>query len=617
MRFYSILLILLFPIFHVSVLAAKGPDYTVLSSRTSITIREGKMETERSYQIQVNNKNGDKAGKIEIPFTSENKILALKAWIQDTMGKMIRELGKKEFIDISSPDERFYTDYFQRTFELRHSIYPYQICYSYTQSSPEFVLITEWTPVYESGIKTINASLVADIPLNYQIHILQKNISSPRIDTVGGRIHYQWQAHYDSIIRKEEYSLPPEEYVPRVILSPVGFFYSIKGNSQSWLSFGDYFADLTCGLYNLPEAAKNDVIHLTGKIPGNRDKILLLYHFLQDHTRYINVTINTGGLRPFPASYVCEKRYGDCKALCIYMQALLAAAGIPSNYALIRSGENPAMIDKNTPWQQFDHVVVFVPLEKDTLWLECTSNIDPFAYVGTFIQDRDALIIEKGNSHFVKTPSLEQDAVREIRTFHFDTDSAGNCIVQMTAKLRGGAFEVTKAIQSELDENTKEHFFQEVLAFRDYQVRKYSIAQENRDRPEITMTMEFTLPHYYSIYRGERVADLPPSGIPDFERPSRRQLPVNMPFPVYKEDSMYFKIPEGCDPFIPQDLEYDQKFGMIKIMSKKQGNYVLVHRIVLIRKGYYPLTSYGDFYSFILKIREFDKKHRNIFKNTL
>jgi hypothetical protein len=615
MRTGTFLFFFVFLHMHILVFATREPDYIVLSATTKISVRAGKLEIESSCRIQVNNKNGDKSGKVKIPFSSKDRILSLKAWIQDTSGNIIRELGKKELHDISAElESTFYSDYFYRTFELHHNIYPYQFCFSYVKSMDEFYYITDWTPVYEYEARTVNASLIAEFPSGYKVNILQKNISLPVVDSSGGLIHYEWHTSYDSILRKEEFSLPLEENVPRVTISPIDFFYSIHGSMKSWDSFGDYVANLVGDSYSLTDQENQAVQTLTASIVSPVEKVRVLYHYLQDHTRYINVSINTGGLKPYPAEYVCEKHYGDCKALSVYMQALLKAAGVRSYYAKVCAGENAGPVDKRIPWQQFNHIIVFVPLDNDTLWLECTSNVDPFAYVGVFIQDRDAFIIEKGRSRFIRTPALELESVKEMRTFYFEPDSAGNARVNLKQTVRGHDFELFRYVKSNLNDNIKQYFFHEVLPFKDFQVNRFSISQENRDTPEISLNLELNLPHSYSTYSSEQSVNLPSSGLPEFERPARRKSAVNIPYPIYKEDSVFFRIPPGYNPVVPAEVQFEQEYGSIRISCKNTGHYVLVHRIIVIRKGCYPGITYGDFYAFISKIKEYSLKSKVTFK---
>ena len=69
-------------------------------------------------------------------------------------------------------------------------------------------------------------------------------------------------------------------------------------------------------------------------------------------------------INPFPATFVDEKKYGDCKALSNYMRALLKAVDIPSYYALIRAGENEEPADFDFPHNNFNHAILCVPFKK-------------------------------------------------------------------------------------------------------------------------------------------------------------------------------------------------------------------------------------------------------------
>jgi hypothetical protein len=120
--------------------------------------------------------------------------------------------------------------------------------------------------------------------------------------------------------------------------------------------------------------------------------------------RYVSVQLGIGGWKPFPATFVDQKKYGDCKALSNYMSALLKAVNIPSCYAIINAGANQEPADPSFPNDRFNHIILCVPFKGDTTWLECTSSITPFGKLGPFTENRRALIITADGGKLVNTP---------------------------------------------------------------------------------------------------------------------------------------------------------------------------------------------------------------------
>ena len=55
-----------------------------------------------------------------------------------------------------------------------------------------------------------------------------------------------------------------------------------------------------------PEKETSKINSLIKGIDDEKQKIRVLYHYLQDETRYINISLETGGLKPRRASYVAK-----------------------------------------------------------------------------------------------------------------------------------------------------------------------------------------------------------------------------------------------------------------------------------------------------------------------
>jgi hypothetical protein len=61
-------------------------------------------------------------------------------------------------------------------------------------------------------------------------------------------------------------------------------------------------------------------------------------------------------------------------------------------------------VDPDFPENGFNHVILCVPDQKDSVWLECTSSSNEFNELGTFTENRYALLITDEGGALVPTP---------------------------------------------------------------------------------------------------------------------------------------------------------------------------------------------------------------------
>jgi len=88
------------------------------------------------------------------------------------------------------------------------------------------------------------------------------------------------------------------------------------------------------------------------------------------------------------------------------MVALLKEANIKANYVLIAAGDDQPDMLTDFPSPYFNHATVCVPMDKDSIWLECTSQTLPAGYIGSFTGNRHALLINELGGQIVTTKKI-------------------------------------------------------------------------------------------------------------------------------------------------------------------------------------------------------------------
>lgn len=608
-------LILLILFFRINI--AQPSNAEVIKYDTYYEVSPNNLTEEIFITIQINNRLGDEYADISIPFSKNLKISDLKAWISTPDGTVLRELKRSEIIEKSAISEiSLYQDQYVKTFQLKHNVYPYLISYSYKFLLNQFIEITNWTPVLFKEISTTNAKLKITVPNNYPIKQHLSNIAEPTTIKNEDKTIYEWNSSYISNNNAEIYS-NPELQLPSVNLMPINFKYGFEGTAESWESFGDWLFNLNQDLDILPESEITTINRLISSSNDKKETIKRLYHYLQDHTRYINVSIGIGGMKPYPASYVSTNKYGDCKALTNYMKTLLKYAGIESFYTIIYANEQPKTLKKDFPSQQFNHVILAVPLDNDTIWLENTSPINPFGYIGSFTQNRDALLIAKNNSKLVNTPSLKASQNQKCTKIEFDLSSTGDALATITNCYRGRDFEWFSQLNTVLNGDEKDRIIREQMPFTNYEVINWDLIKANRDSAKINLNTTLKLFKVAKSMGDESYINLYPTALPPFQKPQNRKYPLFIPYPISSSDTLIYNLPQGFDfknEITP--VSVDTKYGYFELKTKKENNKLYVIKTLLIDTGDYSLTEYPEFYKFIQTIKDTDKKNPIIIKPT-
>lgn len=594
-------------------IASTQPSWSqVIKNETIIEIdSKGRKRTERTLLIQVNSKSENWLSHVEIRHNPKQEFTFNYAKILDNNGNSQHKLKKK---DISTRNDlshsAFYQDDLITEFELYWNKFPYLIEYSYTIQEDEFLFVAWWSPAEFSNVSTLEGSLKITVPTNYEININASDGMKHLVSKLEDKQTFTWRSSYIRKSASEIYSPQIIEQIPKVKVVPLQFTYEITGNADSWSSLGLWLDQLNNGTDELTLNEQRIVQELVGGIEEKVEIVKTIYHYLQDNTRYVNVAIDVGGLKSYPASYVCWNKYGDCKALTTYMKSMLKSVGIESVYSVINAGIQEAPIEVNFPSLQFNHVILAVPLKNDTIWLENTSNAAPFNYLGTFTQNRHALAVTGFQSKLISTPTLNISDVLVERNYAYTLTGQDIFQINTSVTLRGKSFEDFRYYLANGEEKYQNNEVVKYINIDGYN----SISWENRDFNRDNTFVEL-------VCRGEsgkvlrRVGDwqvINPLNIsvPDFEKPEERNLAVRISYPINMADTSVFDLNDLKEKEVqlPEEMDIESPFGNYKTSYLLEDNKVTVYEKFTLLATQIELQQYNEFYSFLETINSYKKK---------
>lgn len=586
--------------------------------KTNITVNsKGEKITERTFLIQVNNKQENWLAEIEIEHNPQLDFSFNYGRIIDRKGNIVKKIKEKDFITRSKISyQAFYQDDLVSEIDAYWHEYPYQIEYSYTIIEEEFLFVSWWSPLLFTNISTIKSSLQINIPNDYQIKYSQSGNFDFQKSEQDGRKTLAW--HTSKVIpqKVELFSPPFKEIIPKVMVVPIHFKYGNEGSTENWTSFGTWLNKLNDGTDQLPAGEKITIDKITENCTNVKETIKKIYYFLQDNTSYVNVAIDVGGLKSYPASYVYHNKYGDCKALTTYMKAMLKSVGIESHYTVINAGKNEAIIDQEIPSQQFNHVILTVPLEQDTVWLENTSNSLPFNYLGTFTQNRMALSVNGENSKLIRTPKLTPTNVLEENNYSFLISDIESIPVTLSLKLRGSKFEEFRYLILEKDRKRLQNAIIDASKVENVSILNWDVKDFHRDSTHINLTVNGKTSGLVRNIGSWKVINPLMIDIPEFEKPEERQLEVRLNYPIHKFYKYVFVLIDmDITEFqLPESINIESKYGHYFASYSLSGDKLIVEEKFLLSENIISLDHYSEFYSFIESIINHKKQSALLIK---
>lgn len=587
----------------------------ILDYHTDVTITpEHKLITKVYYKIQVNNEDQRNIGEIKIHHSGKSKFKVKEAKISYN-NEVVRKLKKKEFTTTNAhSSSTFYQDDLITRFKLHWDNYPYIIEYNYEEIEEDYLFIEYWSPYVKDDWTTKNAELSVHIPSSYKVNINADEGFKHEEHTNLNIKTLKW-TYTDYKLPESEYFAPSfRSIIPFVKIVPDQFVYGVKGSTSSWKEYAKWVENLNADANDLPQSEKNKIDQLVKEAKNTDEKIEILYKYMQENTNYVNVDIDLGGFKSYPASYVCKNKYGDCKALTTYMKSMLNHAGIKAYYTLINTGLSKEQIDTKFPSQQFNHIILSIPTEKDTIFLENTSKHLPFNHLSTSNQAKYALFIDGENSKLIKTPAYKHLDNLEEKDYNFKLDKTGKGSLSFKSTVRGKYFEKFNYYKNANMTEDLQDAIESFLKVKQADLLIWKIEKE--DHNTIALNVNTTVSKMAKKIGSLNVLQPPKISMNKIEKPTKRKLPFQFNLPYQDEHSFCYEVEEVSpdDYQLPKPISIKSRFGEYSYEVEKTDKGVCAHRVFKINKGVYSLADYKDFYTFYNGIRKKQNKTSIIYK---
>lgn len=570
----------------------------------------------RNVAITILNARGLSHVDLFFSYNSLSRVSNLKGRIYDGDGNLVRELRHDEFSDRSyRPGFAVYSDTRVVSTDLYYNQYPFTVEYEYSIVYTGRYLNQTWTPVTATEISLEKAGITIEMPGDFTFRYQTGNIShtEPVIqEEPQNRVSHSWKLTALPAVKSEPYMPALRFILPWIAFTPNEFDYGgTTGNLQSWQSFGEWINHLNHDRQRLRNSTLREIRAITEPLTDTLDKITAVYKFVQESTRYVSISLGIGGFQPEPAAEVAANGYGDCKALANYTMALLQAIGIPSHYTLIQNGAPGFLpVRPHFPFNNFNHAILCVPLQQDTLWLETTAQILPAGYIGRGNTGRYVLLATEEGGVLTRTPPFQQDKNIISQNVHIDLCQQGDARLSIRKNFHGLAFEERAGI--ELASNERQHdLITEESGLRRVNIEHAAYEYLSGAEPAITKHVQMNARNI-TRRAGNRLIFQPVILNHAADPPSQPEQRVNdfqTPSTYVYTDTLHWKLPEGYNlRHLPENQLLDTSFGYYQLEYEytPENSSITLMRKYFLKGGLWSKEEYHDFVAFLNQVKQAD-----------
>ena len=282
----------------------------------------------------------------------------------------------------------------------------------------------------------LDEQLEVDVPAERTVQVKNKPGMDAKITEENGRRIYRWTSSHlvqedegkdkDDKDKKKKKKKKNADQLADVQMTTF----------SSWEEVGRWYGGLEKERREPSKEVRAKAEELTKGLKSDLEKAEALYDFVAKNFRYVSLSLGLARYQPQAAGDVLHNQYGDCKDKNTLLAALLEAEGLHSSTVLIHTSRK---LDPDVPSpSQFNHAITMLPLGKEEIWMDTTTEVAPFRLLSYSIRKKQGLVIPPGDTaHLEETPADPPMPDTEVEEIDGKVDEAGKLEARITETLRG------------------------------------------------------------------------------------------------------------------------------------------------------------------------------------
>ncbi|MCZ6603333.1 MAG: DUF3857 domain-containing protein, partial [Planctomycetota bacterium] len=448
----------------------------------------------------------------------------------------------------------------------------------------------------------ISYTLISPKEREFYVHLKNASIE-PRVE--GGNsddLIRTWEMTDVAKLESESGRPPAQELSPQIHISTF----------EKWEELGEWYANLIRSQHEASDPIRQKVAELVAGRESIEEKVSAIYDFVVTEIRYNDAwEFGVHGYKPYKASTIFTRKFGDCKDKAILLNTMLKEIEIESRPVLIFSSRSRWEEDLTLPmFNHFNHCISYVTLpdRDEGIFLDGTAEYHPWDVIPFSDQGARVLVVEEGGGAIRQVPTTPAEENRMITRHEVELALDGSAKIRVEAEAKG-TFAVILRAYLPIEERRVDDLERiyadtlpgtEVTSTRVGDLRllvdpvrlEYELASPRflKDTPQGSSLLSLDNPLFRYAYA---------ASLSDLSSLAERKHDEILPQPIQIVDEVKISLPGDTEVVsIPEDRELSSPFGTYTSEARREGATIHFTRTLSIRSRRIPVDQYSEFRKF-------------------